>query len=209
MASQKQIAANRRNSLKSTGPTSAAGKAASSMNALKTGLRATSLIIPGESAAELQQLINEYYVAYHPSTPEARALVDDLIRSEWTLRRLDTSEASLWNYRHDDSIHPVAKGHRQGRVVYHNAATLEAIQRRIDSTRRGRDRALQQLRGLAAKPLSMPAPLPTPTPIDSITSAPIGFVRSSAPDPPRPFPAAPNPAEDANSAGLRPSSTVG
>ena len=96
MASDKQIAANRRNSLKSTGPTSVAGKAASSMNALKTGLRAKSLIIPGESAKDLQQLIDEYYAAYQPATPAARGLVDDLIRSEWTLRRLDTSEASLW-----------------------------------------------------------------------------------------------------------------
>ena len=64
--------------------------------------------------------------------------------------------------------------------------TLGAIQRRIDATRRGRDRALEQLRELAAKPLPTPAPLPEPTPIDSITSRQIGFVRSLSPNPPEP-----------------------
>src|SRR6185369_16448069 len=141
MSSQRQIEANRRNSQKSTGPTSVAGKAASSMNALKTGIHAKSVIIPGEKAADLQQLIDEYYAAYQPATPIARDLVDDLIRSAWTLRRLDTSEASLWNYQNDQTIRPIPESHRQGRVVSQNMKTLGAIQRRIDATRRGRDRA--------------------------------------------------------------------
>ena len=117
MPSEKQLAANRHNALKSTGPTSAAGKAASCMNALKTGIHAKSVIIPGEKAADLQQLIDEYYDAYQPATPIARDLVDDLIRSAWTLRRLDTSEASLWNYQNDQSFRPVPDAHRQGKVV--------------------------------------------------------------------------------------------
>ena len=208
MASDKQIAANRRNSLKSTGPTSEAGKAASSMNALKTGMCAKSDIIPGEKAADLQQLIEEYYAAYHPSTPAARGLIDDLIRCEWTLRRLDTAEASVWNYQDDQSFRPVPKAHKLGKIVSQNMKTLGAIQRRIDATRRGRDRALQQLRELAAQPLSMPAPLPEPTPIDSTTSREIGFVRSPSPNPSE-TPAGPNPEPDANSTGPEASSKVG
>ena len=42
MASQKQLAANRLNAQKSTGPRSVEGKAHSSMNALKTGIDAAS-----------------------------------------------------------------------------------------------------------------------------------------------------------------------
>lgn len=42
----KRLAANRRNALKSTGPTSPEGKARASMNALKHGLRASSLAVP-------------------------------------------------------------------------------------------------------------------------------------------------------------------
>jgi hypothetical protein len=48
MATPAQIAANRANAQKSTGPRTAEGKAASRLNALKHGLDAESLIIPGE-----------------------------------------------------------------------------------------------------------------------------------------------------------------
>jgi hypothetical protein len=43
---KKRLAANRRNALKSTGPTSPEGKARASMNALKHGLRSSSLAVP-------------------------------------------------------------------------------------------------------------------------------------------------------------------
>ncbi len=210
MSSEKQIAANRRNSQKSTGPTSVAGKAASSMNAFKTGIHAKSSIIPCERARDLQELIDEYYSAHRPATPEARSLVDDLIRCEWTLRRLDTSEASLWNYQSDQSFRPVPDSHKQGKIIAQNARTFGLIQRRLDATRRGRDRALQQLRELAAKPLSIPepalqpdaAPLPETAsevsaevfldPVTlppSATSAQNGFVPSTRPE--SPFPESP------------------
>lgn len=50
MASEKQIAANRINAQKCTGPTSIEGKAASSQNALKTGLHAKSDVIATENS---------------------------------------------------------------------------------------------------------------------------------------------------------------
>jgi len=43
---EKRLAANRRNALKSTGPRTKEGKARASMNALKHGLRASSLAVP-------------------------------------------------------------------------------------------------------------------------------------------------------------------
>ncbi|MEO8371912.1 MAG: hypothetical protein ABI806_22185 [Candidatus Solibacter sp.] len=180
MATQKQLDANRRNSQKSTGPASFAGKAASSMNALKTGIHAKSVIITGEKASDLQQLIDEYYAAYQPSNPVARGLVDDLIRTEWTLRRLDTSEASLWNYQDAQAFRPVPDTQRQGKVVSQNAKIFAALQRRLDATRRGRDRALK----LLGDPLPAPAPIPEPAPAPALTLCPsvaspeIGFVPS-------------------------------
>jgi len=192
MATQKQLEANRRNSQKSTGPISVAGKAASCMNALKTGIHAKSVIIPGEKAADLQQLIDEYYAAYQPSTPVARDLVDDLIRSAWTLRRLDTSEASLWNLQNEQSFRPVPKEHQQGKVVSQNAKTLGALQRRVDSTRRGRDRALKALHELHRNPLPVaesPAETAQPTALTlcpPIASPEIGFVPSLSPQAPAP-----------------------
>ena len=182
------------------------------MNALKTGLRAKSLVLPTESPEDLQQLIDEYYALYQPATPEARGILDDLLICEWTLRRLAETEASLNQYQVADSFNPVPKAHRAGKVALQCTKTLTALQRRIDATRRGRDRALAQLRELTAEPLAMPAPPRLPAesaPIESITSSEIGFVRSHSPIPPATPAAAPNPDRDANSDDPEASPTVG
>src|SRR5262245_64783995 len=98
MSTRKQIDANRRNALKSTGPRTAEGKSASSMNALKTGIDARSQVIRGEDPDALRQLTDGYYDRYRPATPEQRALVDTLISSEWLLRRLRLAESHLWEH---------------------------------------------------------------------------------------------------------------
>src|ERR1017187_3581798 len=79
MSTLRQIEANRRNARKSPGPASVTGKAVSSMNALKTGIHAKSLILPTEKLADLEELIEEYCRHHQPVSPEARLLVDDLI----------------------------------------------------------------------------------------------------------------------------------
>ena len=56
MASEKQIAANRRNATNSTGPRSAAGKTRSSMNALRHGLASALGQAPTEPALDLDAL---------------------------------------------------------------------------------------------------------------------------------------------------------
>ena len=109
MSTLRQIEANRRNAQKSTGPTSATGKAASSMNALKTGIHAKSLVLPSEKLADLEQLIDEYYQSHNPTTPEARSLVDDLIYGEWLKRRLRAAETQIWAYDHQENYRPDPK----------------------------------------------------------------------------------------------------
>jgi hypothetical protein len=52
MATTKQLDANRRNALSSTGPTTEAGILACKNNALRHGLRALQTVVPGESAAQ-------------------------------------------------------------------------------------------------------------------------------------------------------------
>src|ERR1035441_2033480 len=75
MSTLRQIEANRRNSQKSTGPTSVTGKAVSSMNGLKSGIHAKSLLLPAENLADLQQLIEECYLHYRnlPAPPLSQA----------------------------------------------------------------------------------------------------------------------------------------
>ena len=59
MPTQAQLNANRLNAQKSTGPTSPEGKAASSLNALKSGIDAWSHIIPGEDTADPSPSVSE------------------------------------------------------------------------------------------------------------------------------------------------------
>ena len=59
MTSEKQIAANRRNAMKSTGPKTREGKAASTSNSLKHGLSAQRIVVSGEDPDEFERLIRQ------------------------------------------------------------------------------------------------------------------------------------------------------
>src|ERR1700732_119094 len=110
MSTQAQINANRLNSQKSTGPTSPEGKAASSLNALKSGIHAKSHIIPGEDPAELEALTAPFLLHFHPADPNQLALVDTLIAAEWTQRRLRRIEAQLWAWQIERLNESLPKG---------------------------------------------------------------------------------------------------
>jgi len=96
MATAAQIAANRANALKSTGPRTPEGKAASSMNALKHGMDAASIVIPGEDPAEYQRIAAEYQHDLGPRSAIEQFQVDTIVRSDWQRRRLRRIEAKLY-----------------------------------------------------------------------------------------------------------------
>jgi hypothetical protein len=56
MTSEKQRAANQSNSNRSTGPRSARGKRHASHNAMKLGMYARAVILPGEDKTEYERL---------------------------------------------------------------------------------------------------------------------------------------------------------
>src|SRR5512140_2553928 len=101
---QSQPGADRAQSNTSTGPRSAEGKARSSMNALKSGIYAKSLIIPGEDPAQLTTLTEEYFQRFRPVVPEQRDLVEILVRSTWSLRRLAVAEAQVYSHEMGNAI---------------------------------------------------------------------------------------------------------
>jgi hypothetical protein len=162
MASQKQTEANRLNSQKSTGPRSPEGKAASRMNALKSGIDAKSQVIRGEKAANLETLKTEYHDRFHPTTPEQRMLVDTLIDADWLLRRFRIVEAQLWEegalsaFKPNDEI-------TLGQSYCENANQFTRLQRRIDTAQRNYRNALQDLQRLQAENRP-PDPAPQPDP---------------------------------------------
>src|ERR1017187_6856878 len=96
MATPAQIDANRANALKSTGPRSAEGKSASRFNALKHGIDAASIVIPGEAPLEYEALAADYHSEFHPQSPSELFLVDAMLHADWTKRRLQLVEADLF-----------------------------------------------------------------------------------------------------------------
>ena len=96
MASPAQINANRANAQKSTGPRSVEGKSASRFNALKHGMDAASIVIPGEDPADYDSLVAQYLHEYCPQSASESFHVDTMLRADWQKRRLETVEADLF-----------------------------------------------------------------------------------------------------------------
>jgi hypothetical protein len=95
MATPAQINANRANAQKSTGPRSAEGKSASRFNALKHGIDAASIVIPGEDPAVYDALVADYHRDFRPQSPSETFHVDAMLRADWQKRRLQRVEADL------------------------------------------------------------------------------------------------------------------
>jgi hypothetical protein len=177
MASPAQIAANRLNSQKSTGP-SPAGLSITRFNALKSGIDAKSHVIPGEDPAEYETLGENYRLQFQPATPSEVCLVDALITADWELRRLRKIMPVIWDERafeRPDS--PAAK-------------RLDRLYRRLDAAERSYYRALKELKkksaatgqqdGQQTEPAAAPEPEPEAPELASFlpaqNSAPLAVV---------------------------------
>ena len=95
MTTEKQIAANRRNARKSTGPKSAAGKAASGRNALKHGVLSRQAIAAHEDREAYEALLGQIVEEFGPETALECALVERLSILIWREKRLAQAEAEL------------------------------------------------------------------------------------------------------------------
>ena len=95
MSSQRRIEANRRNAQKSAGPTSVTGKAASSKNAIKTGVHGRFEVLRTEKLEDLRDLAATYYRLYQPTSPEECLLIDQAIQADWLLLRCHNDDTQL------------------------------------------------------------------------------------------------------------------
>ena len=96
MSSLKQIEANRRNALKSTGPTTPEGKERSRRNALRHGLTAETVIVGLEDAEDYQAFEATVIADYDAESAVERELVLRLASVLWRLRRATGIETALF-----------------------------------------------------------------------------------------------------------------
>ena len=96
MSSLKQVEANRRNALKSTGPTTPEGKEHSRRNALRHGLTAETVIAALEDAEDYQAFEAAVIADYDVESAVERELVLRLASILWRLRRATGIETALF-----------------------------------------------------------------------------------------------------------------
>jgi hypothetical protein len=121
MTSVKQFEANRRNSLKSTGPKTEAGKQASRCNAVRHGLTAETVIGALEDAEDYRAFELAITADYDAQSAVERELVLRLVSLLWRLRRATTIETGLFEIQADHlsnfrSTHQTSPASRE--IVY-------------------------------------------------------------------------------------------
>ncbi len=190
MGTPAQIAANRLNSQKSTGPRSVEGKAASRFNALKHAASAKSLVIPGENEANFAELAAAYHDQFQPVGPEEALLLEKIVAADWTQRRMDRLENEVLNAlmaQQDESEEsPLGAAYIKD---CQGPNALHKIFRRREAASREWYRARKELRDLQARRVaSEPPPQPAvPQPLPALPENPAPVAE------PTPFPASQTP----------------
>ena len=103
MTSQAQLAANRRNARKSTGPRTPAGKAAVACNGIKHGFLSRECLVKGESEADLVGFGKRLRAQLAPAGELELLLADRIVSTAWRLRRAGVLETTLLNARSENS----------------------------------------------------------------------------------------------------------
>jgi hypothetical protein len=103
---EKQLAANRRNATKSTGPVTPSGKAIAARNACKHGLLAQEVVVDGGEGAESQEqfdaLLSELKSQFDPQGLLEEMLIEKMAVAYWRLRRVHRYEVGLLRQKLDN-----------------------------------------------------------------------------------------------------------
>jgi hypothetical protein len=134
MTSYRQIEANRRNALKSTGPKTEAGKQASRGNAIRHGLTAETVLSALEDAEDYKAFEAAITADYDAQSAVERELVLRLASILWRLRRATTMETGLFEIQ-AQHLHD----YRQNRQLRSNSReVIHTMLRRAESFTRSK-----------------------------------------------------------------------
>jgi len=152
MATLRQTAANRRNALLSTGPTSDEGKARSRVNALKHGLAGAGVVLPDEEAQAVALRAQEWRDRFQPANEEDEWLFEQVVVNSVRLDACRERESGLRIYEArraglswDDDRRLAAE-----EVAASLAKDPARVSRRLARTRQGCDWLLERWHALGA-----------------------------------------------------------
>jgi hypothetical protein len=134
MTSVRQIEANRRNALKSTGPKTEAGKQASRCNAVRHGLKAETVIGASEDAEDYKSFEAAITADYDAQSAVERELVLRLASLLWRLRRATPSRLACLRSRRTTSV--ILEGRTKSALPRVRSVIHFSMQTRIGKPRR-------------------------------------------------------------------------
>ena len=166
-----QAAASALNGARSKGPKTSEGKSRSAMNALRHGLSASHLLLPGEDSQKYESHLDGYFATFAPATlPEAH-LVAQLGDLTWKLERLVKLENNRVHTRLEEEMEKtdehrsVVLTRRALQMVNALAETMEAVPNPPDDAERtgalldGVKRMVAELREVPELPSALVQPL--------------------------------------------------
>ena len=153
--SNSRVDANRANAQLSTGPVSEAGKAKSSLNAVKTGLTGRTVLLPSDDVAAFNAHLARFAERWTPADDTERDLVQSLADTEWRLLRIPTLEFGIYALgriefadafpEQDTSVRPALIDAHIFRSYRRDLSNLSLQEGRLRRQREKDTEALQQL----------------------------------------------------------------
>jgi hypothetical protein len=133
MSTPAQLAANQANAQLSTGPTSVAGKATSSLNAVKTGLTGRTVLLTSDDRDFYEAHVSQFIKRYEPVGDDERNLVQALADTEWRLGRIPSLEMGIYAVGQLEFAELFANEDEAVRKHLIEAKTFLAYQRQINN----------------------------------------------------------------------------
>ena len=110
MISEKQLEANRRNALHSTGPTSAAGRKRVSLNNLRHGLTGQTTVLSPEDRAAHDEFCAGLLHCFQPENALELQVAQSIAEDHWRLNRVFAIESNIFALGDFESPGPAGSG---------------------------------------------------------------------------------------------------
>jgi hypothetical protein len=195
-------ARNTANAQFSTGPTSTAGKDRVKFNALKTGLFARTIVLPGEQQSDYEALGAHLATEWLPQSDTERELVTTIQTTTWRISRAVEMESALFAIVTQQNLESIAEqfGHLPEGAQYPlaraagymaNARAFDQLNRQEGRLQRVLDRTARELKALIFSRVVSSVPPPPPEPVQQ-TETPVAEPAPAQPTPtgfvPRKYP---------------------
>jgi len=183
--SEKQLAANRANAKKSTGPRGEAGKQTVSLNAVRHGLAGNTAVLPEEDRAAHQAFCGELLGELAPATAMELNLAQSIANDLWRLNRAAAIEINMFavgvieddpDPDHDSAMQTALAGARTFINHANKFGLLSLYEQRINRAVHKNMAELRRMQAERQETRVATAPWPIPVSDLQTKTAPNGFV---------------------------------